>query len=289
MKIRTVVRFTVTAVILAVLVVQLGTGPFLTGLRAISVPSIAIAIMIGIAATVCAAWRWRLVAHSLELKLTMRDAFAAYYRSQLLNTALPGGVLGDVHRAVEHGRETGTVSRAGRAVVEERVAGQLVQIGLTVIVLAVLPSPVPTAVLGAVAVALVGIMVAAWRFGHIPRSWPGIVLASVGAVAGYVATFILAVHAVGVSVSFAQVLPLALLVLVAAALPLNVGGWGPREGAAVWAFAAAGLDGAQGLAVSTAYGVFSIAAALPGAIMLLMPHRRRNEAGEPVRGSFAHG
>ena len=286
---RTAVRFAVTAAILAVLVVQLGTGPFLTGLRAVSVPSIAIAITIGVATTVCAAWRWRLVAHSLELRLPMRDAIAAYYRSQLLNTALPGGVLGDVHRAVEHGRETGTVARAGRAVVEERIAGQLVQIGLTVLVLAVLPSPVPSAALAAVVVVLIGIIAAVWRFGRIPRAWPGIVLASIVAVMGYVATFVLAVHAVGVTVSLAQVLPLALLVLVAAALPVNVGGWGPREGAAVWAFEAAGLGGAQGLAVSIAYGVFAIAATLPGAIMLIMPHRRLKKSGELVRGSFAHG
>lgn len=289
MKLRVAIQVAVTAAILTVLVARLGAGPLVTGLRSVTVPSIVIAVAIAVATTVCAAWRWCLVARSLDLKLDMRDAVPACYRSQFLNTALPAGVLGDVHRAIRHGVEAGTVARAGRAVVEERIAGQVVQICLTVVVLSVLPSPVPVAVLGAVSIVVIGIVAAAWRFGHIPDAWPGVVVASVGAVIGYAATFVLAVHTVGVTVPLAHLLPLALLVLVAAALPFNVGGWGPREGAAVWAFEAAGLGGAQGLAVSTAFGVFAIAAALPGAIMLLMPHRRPKEPGELVGGSSAHG
>ncbi|MCE5289396.1 MAG: flippase-like domain-containing protein [Nocardiaceae bacterium] len=289
MRIRVAIQVAVTAAILAVLVARLGVGPLLTGLRSVTLPSIAIAVAIAVATTVCAAWRWCLVARSLDLTLDMREAVPACYKSQFLNTALPAGVLGDVHRAIRHGLESGTVARAGRAVVEERVAGQVVQICLTVIVLAVLPSPVPSAVLVVVSIVVVGIIAAAWRFGHIPDAWPGVVVASIGAVLGYAATFVLAVHTVGVTVSFVDALPLALLVLVAAALPFNVGGWGPREGAAVWAFEAAGLGGAQGLAVSTAFGVFAIAGALPGAIMLLMPHRRLKESGELVGGSSAHG
>ena len=39
----------------------------------------------------------------------VRGAVAAYYRSQFLNLTLPGGVAGDVHRAVRHGREIGRI------------------------------------------------------------------------------------------------------------------------------------------------------------------------------------
>ena len=41
---------------------------------------------------------------------------------------LPGGVLGDVHRGVVHGRAAGSTSRALRAVGWERFAGQVVQL-----------------------------------------------------------------------------------------------------------------------------------------------------------------
>jgi hypothetical protein len=57
-------------------------------------------------------------------------------------------------------------------------------------------------------------------------------------------------------------------VLLAAAVPTNVGGWGPREGAAAWVFSAAGLTAAQGVAAGAAYGALVTAASLPGAIVL---------------------
>ena len=63
-------------------------------------------------------------------------------------------------------------------------------------------------------------------------------------------------------------LPLALLVMLAAALP-NVGGWGPREGVTAWAFAAAGLGASLGVATAVVYGVMVFVASLPGAAVLV--------------------
>jgi hypothetical protein len=64
-------------------------------------------------------------------------------------------------------------------------------------------------------------------------------------------------------------LPLALLVLLAMALPTNVAGWGPREGAAAGVFAMAGLGAAQGVATAVVYGVMVLVATLPGAVLLM--------------------
>jgi hypothetical protein len=57
-------------------------------------------------------------------------------------------------------------------------------------------------------------------------------------------------------------------VLLASAIPLNVAGWGPREGAAAWVFASAGLVAAAGLEVAVVYGVISLVATFPGALAL---------------------
>jgi hypothetical protein len=62
----------------------------------------------------------------------------------------------------------------------------------------------------------------------------------------------------------------ALFVLLVSAVPLNLAGWGPREGTAAWAFAAAGLGASQGLAVAVAYGAIVFVATLPGAVLLLL-------------------
>ena len=66
-----------------------------------------------------------------------------------------------------------------------------------------------------------------------------------------------------------------MLVLLAMVVPLNVGGWGPREGMAAWAFAAAGLGATQGVAAATAYGVMGLVATLPGAVVLAVDGLRR--------------
>ena len=82
-------------------------------------------------------------------------------------------------------------------------------------------------------------------------------------------------------------LPLALLVLLAMVLP-SVGGWGPREGVAAWAFGAAGLGAAQGVATAVVYGVMVLVASLPGAAVLVVAWFRRTRApGGPNRRSVA--
>jgi glycosyltransferase 2 family protein len=67
-------------------------------------------------------------------------------------------------------------------------------------------------------------------------------------------------------------------VLLAMVVPLHVGGWGPREGVAAWAFAAAGLGATQGVTTATAYGVMALVATTPGAIVLVGDLARRTGA-----------
>jgi hypothetical protein len=49
-----------------------------------------------------------------------------------------------------------------------------------------------------------------------------------------------------------------------------VAGWGPREAAAASAFAIVGLGAEAGVAASTAFGVLTLIAVAPGAIVLLV-------------------
>ena len=88
------------------------------------------------------------------------------------------------------------------------------------------------------------------------------------AVAGHLVVFLVAAESVGVALTPLQLLPLGALVLLGAAIPLNVAGWGPREGAAAWAFAAFGSTAAVGLAVSVTFGVLATVATLPGLLVL---------------------
>jgi uncharacterized membrane protein YbhN (UPF0104 family) len=297
-----VARVVLGAGVLAVVVWRLGTGPILAGLRTVNVWSLAAAAAIALATTVASAWRWSLVARGLGVPIPLRTAVAAYYRSQFLNTTLPGGVLGDVHRGVRHGRDSGEIGRSLRAVAWERTAGQAVQVVLALVVLLAIPSPVrswlwlavPVAVALALAVALaMGLMPSRWsgilgadlRAGIFSRpAWPGITAASVLVVAGHATTFLIAARTAGPAASTERLLPLAMLALLAMTVPVSIGGWGPREGATAWLFGVAGLGAGQGLATATVYGVLVFVACLPGAAVLLIARRRsdppQDRAGE---------
>ena len=284
------------AAILAVVVWQVGSAAVVAGLRSLDVSVLLLGASIGLVTTVACAWRWHLVARELGVEIAVPAAVAACYRAQLLNTVLPGGVLGDVHRGVVHGRSTGETGRALRAVGWERVAGQVVQAVVAVLVVGLLPSAVrpvlPWVLAGLAAVASVALVAVRSARGDgwwsrlartarddvrlallVRRSWPGVVVASLVALAGYVATYVVAARAVGVEASVATLLPLVLAVLVAAGLPLNLAGWGPREGMAAWAFAAAGLGAATGVATAVAYGAMVLVANLPGLVVVLTAGR----------------
>src|SRR5688572_27883356 len=86
--------------------------------------------------------------------------------------------------------------------------------------------------------------------------------------------FRLASQDAGVHGTPQQLIPLALVVLLAAAIPLNVGGWGPREGAAAWGFSATGWGAGAWAAVATAFGVLTLVSVLPGALVLFAGRRR---------------
>jgi len=293
--------------ILTVLVVAMGARPFLDGLAAVSVGSLGVAAGIAVVTTVSSAWRWSLVARGLGVEVRLGRAVGAYYRSQFLNTVLPGGVLGDVHRAVDHGRDVGDVGRGLRAVAWERSAGQVVQVAITLVVLLTLASPVRFPVPVTLAATVAGVVAAVLAIRAMPtrgssrwarmfraaagdlregllsrRSWPGIALASVIVVAGHTSTFLVAARAAGVSAPLQQLLPLAMLIMLAMTVPANVGGWGPREGAAAWLFGAAGLGAAQGISVASLYGVMALVATLPGAAVLVSAWVRREPRPLPA-------
>jgi glycosyltransferase 2 family protein len=124
------------------------------------------------------------------------------------------------------------------------------------------------------------------RSGALSRStWPGLLALSVVTLAGYLALFFVAARVAGSHASLGELLPLLVLGLLAMALPLNIGGWGPREGVMAVAFGAVGLGAAQGLTTAVVYGVLSLIACLPGAVVLLLAARtpvRRNPAPRPA-------
>ena len=287
---------------------HLGSAPFKEGLRAVSWPAVMAAVTLTALTTVCSAWRWQVAARALGLAIGLPTAVRAYYRSLFLNSVLIGGFLGDVHRAVTHGRRSGDVVLGLRAVAWERLYGQIIQALVTALVLLTLPSPVRPAlpyVLAGVAVVAGAVGCAALiasRTGRdrsrltratravaddlrhsmlAPHVWPRLTLASLLVVAGHTATFVIAARAAGSTAPLGELLALLMVVQTAMVIPLSVGGWGLREGIAAWAFAAAGFGAATGVTIATLYAVLMLIAVAPGGGLLLRDAVRRRSHGKP--------
>jgi hypothetical protein len=296
------VRILAGVAILAVLAVRLGAEPFVEGFRHADATTVLVALVVTAGTTWCCAWRWSLLSARLDVAVPVGTAYRRYYRSQLLNVTLPGGVLGDVHRGIDHGRSSGALGRGLRSVLWDRASGQAVQVVMAVAALVLLPAAVRSDV-GWLLLAVAGVLVvvvavlparvrravAAELRGVVAARavLPRVVLASVLAAAGHVVVFVVAARAVGVTAPLQELAALALVVLVASALPLSIAGWGPREGAAAWTFGSAGLGTDTGLSVAVAFGVVSLVATLPGLIWL--GSGRRGATGSATEREVAHG
>ncbi|WP_347103704.1 lysylphosphatidylglycerol synthase domain-containing protein [Microbacterium sp. 4R-513] len=231
-------------------------------------------------------------------------ARSAWCRRGVLPLAVPqlgaaGGVVGDVHRAVAHGQQVESVANASRAVAAERTAGQAVQLVLAAVVLASLGvwayAPAVGVMLLAVLVACAGVVLAAAisrraraalqrELAHLRSAFAGrgvvvgVVVASAVVVLCHVLTFVVAAVAVGAHASPAGLAAVGLIAVMAGSIPFNLAGWGPREGAAGWAFASVGMGAATGIAASTAYGVLALIAVAPGAAVIAASALRRRRA-----------
>jgi Predicted integral membrane protein len=243
--------------------------------------------------TILSAMRWRLTAGQLGLALGLGTALREYYLGQMVNQALPGGVLGDAGRAVRSRSAAGLLT-SGQAVVLERIAGQVALFALMLVALALtmlIPLQVQWPVWLLVTIGLVASAFAAFALGLLfiarntsgktGRFLKGIGTAaqlaflsrkvfwkqsflSLGTAVCNVAGFTFAAWAIGFQLSFLIALAIVPLILMAMLLPLTISGWGLREGVAVLLFPIIGATATQGLVASVAFGLICLLAALPG-------------------------
>ncbi|TFL18374.1 lysylphosphatidylglycerol synthase transmembrane domain-containing protein [Jannaschia formosa] len=252
---------------------------------------IAAAVLLLLGQTVLMALRWRLVARCLGIGMPLGWALREYLASQALNATLPGGVLGDAARAVRTRAGPAGLKGAAQAVVVERAAGQVGLAAVLAIGLAVATASgaLPGMWLAALAAGLVTLAVAAVLAASstrlaalgrrcLPTRRVAAVQAglSLGAAVLNVAAFAACAKATGTDLPAGSVLVLVPLILTAMLIPLTVGGWGWREGAAAALFPLAGAAPEAGVAAGIAFGATILLATLPFAAVAL--------SGRPSRG-----
>jgi len=242
------------------------------------------------------AWRWCFTARRLGVPLGFGRALGDYYLSTLMNQLLPVGVAGDVARALRHRarvEEPDVLGPPTRAVLLERLSG-LVALALVVVGAALIwmgrgRRELLSVGLIALAVVVAGalLLAVAARRNHttalgrdaraalVERGAAGVQLAiSTASVAVLVALFVCAARAAGVALAPVDAIAIVPLVLGATTIPWAFAGWGVREASTMVLFRLVGLDATSGLAASVTFGLFSLAAATPGLVALLVPARR---------------
>ncbi|MCK0751467.1 MULTISPECIES: lysylphosphatidylglycerol synthase transmembrane domain-containing protein [Chromohalobacter] len=291
----TLARLGVSLVLIGVLAWQLDAQALRDAFVAPAPGWLLLALALSVPQVVLSAWRWRLTARRMGLTLPLRRAVAEYYAATFLNQILPGGIVGDASRAWRHARTSSDRPRAWRAVIIERLSGQLML--ALIAIAALLASPaLRGSVLGGFArlanapgVLLAGIAILGalgiWGYRRPPawlrdtlddlgaalvasRMWLWQCISSLGVVASYIAIYAIAARAIGADIALGTLLPLIPPVLMVMAIPLSVAGWGLRESAAALVWMGAGLDPAQGVAISMVYGVIVLVSSLPGAWLL---------------------
>ena len=234
----------------------------------------------------------------------MGDAARAWRHARSPLTSTSGSTASSLPLA-----ETSTgATAAWHAVLIERASGQLALLAVVLATLAGSPelqaatarlfaasasasaadstfASLPRAAALALALALMCALggLALWRArGHIARLRKAVqasllaravfvrqLVASLLIVASYVGVYLCCARMIGIDTPTASLAPLVPWVLLAMAIPLSIAGWGVREGAAALVWQVAGLDPAQGVAISIAYGVVILLSSLPGALVLL--------------------
>lgn len=294
------------------LLLLLATGSFLDlamlwrELAQFSLLALLAAMVLSVAQVMLSAWRWCYTARRLGLVLSMAVAVREYYLATFINQVLPGGVLGDVHRAWRHSLDSGARLASAHAVMIERMSGQLVMVAVALSlggwlawyrygmleslseygerVLLLLAALIATVVL------VTSIWQRAKSYVHALRrdlrkallDWPAPVVqlvSSAGVVASYLAVFLLLALGAGYwsDPHMALVLvSLCSLLLLAMAIPVTVAGWGVREGAAALLWPMAGLPAEQGVALSVGYGLAVLLSSLPG-VLFMFTRRLSND------------
>jgi glycosyltransferase 2 family protein len=254
-----------------------------------------------------AAFRWNSVVTALARSIAISKVVKAFYVAAFLNTCFPAGVAGDIARIwLIRANEMG-LTRAFNSVLIDRIVTVLTLLILGTLMepfvwqhivigkdaFLIIPLLTVLGVVGIVALtnldripainrALVALRLdrltsildslasdsrAVFLTGRGLATTIGFGLASHVTVA--IAVYVFAVG-LNVDITMAQCQLVMPIILLVTSLPISVGGWGPRELAMVYLFGAFGVPPAEALTLSIQFGVCSMLAATPGAVVWIM-------------------
>ena len=298
-----VVRVVVSIGALAFLVWKIDLGKTLDELRQADLRYLLAAFLLFLLGLVVRAWRWFVLVHSLDPKVSFGRLVHLYFVGQFFSSFLPTAFGGDVVRATELTQDTDTSAAIG-TVLLDRMFGLLVNFGLGLVLLPLSVARMePWLVASLVAIAggglALGALILEGRIlrrltaqlpralslagqGPLAKIYAAVtscgrraVLSALGvsAVFNVINVIInwLCGLAVGTGISLGYFFAVTPLISVSLLVP-SVGGWGVRELVSTAVFASVGAEKATMLGVSL--GLIALAAGLVGGSIYLIDGAR---------------
>ncbi len=277
-----VAQYASLVALLAVVISLTDTAAIFSAMAQFSIAALLAALALHILIIFLLSFRFLILSESEALTaISAFDVCKMTFGATLANLLLPTSLMGDAGR-VWLIRKNGVDTKAALTIgVTDRVVG-LVALTLASIAGAIaVPRLVPGGFL--VTALILCLVLSVILYFSLPRTsarrGP---YAFVGSILGLsilghlIATVIayLLIRSTGVSVSPIGLLAIFPVILLAAALPLSVGGWGNREIAAMLGLPLIGVDQNVAVAISITFGLTQVAAALTGFIILGMIDRR---------------
>ncbi|WP_108860640.1 lysylphosphatidylglycerol synthase transmembrane domain-containing protein [Ruegeria sp. Alg231-54] len=243
-----------------------------------SVPWAAIAAMITLQLGIImlASWRFVIIARAGGARIKLADSASLTFGTTLANMTLPTGLAGDVGRVILVQRFGLALKSATAIGIFDRVIG-LASLSVLVLV-GILAEPALIPIWVIVFVCLLSLAcLCVLRSPHwfrtarqrsedrpAPDLRPIVPMAAALSLTAHVISILIAavyLWGQGAEVSFAQLLALFPAVILAASLPVSIGGWGAREVTAAAAFATIGLSAPVAVTLAFLFGLTQLIAA----------------------------
>ena len=301
------VQWAVSIVLLWYLLSKIDFGESFNALKNVNALVLLVSVLQLALQPLLGALRWILIVRALGGELRYAMALRFVWIGTFFSQALPGVIGGDVVRIWLFWR-----NGAGHRLAINSVAlGTIVMmLSLFILVAAIQPGLVarsaslvaiwlPPLMLAAAVCGLAVLMVSdlfVKRFYHWrpfraisylavdsrktllhPFIFTAVVLISFLAYLNMAVTVWLIALALGLKVSLSDCLVLVPVAVLAATIPISIGGWGVREGAIIGLFATVGVSSANSLALSVLFGVAGILVSLPGVAIWLSGGYRRSD------------
>lgn len=305
-SVRLAARVAVTVALLAFVLWRLDLHALAASLSGLSPAWVAATFAVIYAAILVSVWKWGAILARRGLRSPFGALFRLYMIGQFFNNVLPTTIGGDVVRAWEHSKNSGTVAGSAASVVSERLVAGVAQGVATVIALTLLP---PSPLLWALALGFLVIDVAFAGLFAVPRVAEGVTLSVLGSrFAGASDVVVETVrevretlrdpwvivrvgllsllfqvcvagvnycifHAMGLSVTLAQCLVFTPMIFTVTPLPISVAGFGVREASYIFFFGQAGVPAPAAVAASLLFFALVAVASLPGAPLFALAKR----------------